>query len=311
MNPAPSIVFFTTASGAGYGLLFWLGLLRPMGLAPASPGFGVAALVLALVLITAGLLSSTAHLGHPERAWRALSQWRSSWLSREGVAAIATYVPALLFGLAMWTGNAALATLAGLLAAAGAAVTVWCTGMIYASLKPIRQWHHPLVPWGYMLAAAFSGAALLAACAAFAGPATLPALLAALLGAASVSFKRTYWASIDAPKPADAPTIESATGLGRIGTTRPLDPPHTEQNWLLREMGFRVARKHRAKLRLLVQAGFAAAAALALLAIPAAGAAPLLLSLGALLALAALLAERWLIFAEATHTVSLYYTGEI
>lgn len=124
-------------------------------------------------------------------------------------------------------------------------------------------------------------------------------------------FKRAYWTSIDAPRPAGAPTIESATGLGRIGTTRPLDPPHTEQNWLLREMGFRVARKHRLKLRLLAQAGFAAAAVLALLALLAVGAAPLLLSAGALAALGALLVERWLIFAEATHTVTLYYTGEI
>jgi DMSO reductase anchor subunit len=49
---------------------------------------------LAALLVTLGLLSSTFHLGHPERAWRAFSQWRSSWLSREGVAAVATYLPA-------------------------------------------------------------------------------------------------------------------------------------------------------------------------------------------------------------------------
>ena len=88
MNPAPSIIFFTVASGAGYGLLFWMGLLRPLGLVPGSVGFAVAAIGLSLVLIMLGLLSSTAHLGRPERAWRALSQWRSSWLSREGVAAV-------------------------------------------------------------------------------------------------------------------------------------------------------------------------------------------------------------------------------
>ena len=56
-------------------------------------------MIIALVLITAGLLSSTAHLGRPERAWRAFSQWRTSWLSREGVAAVFTYVPAGLFAL--------------------------------------------------------------------------------------------------------------------------------------------------------------------------------------------------------------------
>lgn len=311
MNPAPSIIFFTTASGAGYGLLFWLGVLRPLGLVPPSPTFAIATLALALVLISAGLLSSTLHLGRPERAWRALSQWRSSWLSREGVAALATYLPAGLFGLALLAGWPALTAIAGLVAAAGAVVTVWCTGMIYASLKPVRQWHHALVPWGYLLFSAFSGAALLAAASAFGGGARLVALLAALLGLGSLLLKRAYWAAIDAPAPADAPTIESATGLGRIGLTRPLDPPHTESNWLLREMGFRLGRKHRAKLRLLAQIGFGVAAVLCLLGMLAGqGTAAVLLVLAALAALAALLIERWLIFAEATHAVTLYYTRE-
>lgn len=311
MNPAPSIVFFTTASGAGYGLLFWLGLLRAVGLVPSSAAFGLTALAVALALITAGLLSSLKHLGRPERAWRALSQWRSSWLSREGVAAVATYVPALLLGLGLATGNAALVVVMGLLAAAGAAVTVWCTGMIYASLKPVRQWHHPMVPWGYMVFGAFCGAALLAALAALWGGAKLPALVAALLGGGAIAFKRAYWDSIDAPRPASSPSIESATGLGRIGATRPLDPPHTEQNWLLHEMGFRVARHHRLKLRRVTLAGFAVATVLAVLALPLPGAfAALALLPAAAAALAAMLVERWLMFAEATHTVTLYYTGE-
>ncbi|MGK7865795.1 dimethyl sulfoxide reductase anchor subunit family protein [Falsiroseomonas sp. E2-1-a20] len=311
MNPAPSIVFFTTASGAGYGLLFWLGVLRPLGLMSAWPGFALLALGLALLLITAGLLSSLLHLGRPERAWRALSQWRSSWLSREGVAAVATYAPAGLFGLALVFGWPAIGTLAGLLAAAGAAATVWCTAMIYASLKPIRQWHQELVAPGYLLFSAFSGAALLAALSGFAGRPTVPALLAVALGVASLLLKRRYWQVIDAPAPADAPTIESATGLGRIGRTRPLDPPHTEQNWLLREMGFRLARKHRDRLRPLALTGFAAAAALTLAALPIGGALGAgLLVLGAVAALLGLLVERWLMFAEATHTATLYYTGE-
>ena len=311
MHPAPSIVFFTTASGAGYGLLFWLGLLRPLGLTPQAPSFGLVALALALLLITAGLLSSMKHLGRPERAWRALSQWRSSWLSREGVAAILTYIPAGLFGVALLLDWRFDAHLLGLLAAAGAVVTTWCTGMIYASLRTVRQWHMPVVPWGYLLFGAFCGAVLLAALATFWGGGRLPALIAALLGGGAIALKRLYWDMIDAPRHADAPTIESATGLGRIGRTRPLDPPHTEQNWLLREMGFRVARAHRARLRMLTIAGFALATVLALVALPLPGAwTALLLVPAAVAALAAMLVERWLMFAEATHTVTLYYTGE-
>src|SRR3712207_91133 len=169
MHPALSVIVFTTSSGMGYGLLTLLGLGGAFGLLPAAPGFGIAAFALALGLVTAGLLSSLLHLGRPERAWRALSQWRSSWLSREGVAALLTYLPALLLGLGLVTGNAPLATITGLLAAAGAVATVWCTGMIYASLRTVRQWDHPMVPWGYLLFGGFCGAALLAALAAFWG----------------------------------------------------------------------------------------------------------------------------------------------
>jgi len=307
MNPAPSIIVFTTLSGAGYGLLFWLGLLRPLGLVPQDASFGIVALLLALALVTAGLLSSTAHLGRPERAWRALSQWRSSWLSREGVAAVVTYVPAGLLFLALLLGWRGAAALFGLLAAAGAVATVYCTGMIYASLKPIRQWRHPLVVPGYLTLAAFSGAALLAMFGAFWGDGAVPAVIAVLAGAGGFVLKRTYWRAIDTEPPASTP--ETATGLGALGTVRTLDPPHTETNYLLREMGFRIARKHAARLRLIAQAaGFAAPLVLLLLGLLiGGGAAAVLATLAAVLVLLGLLVERWLMFAEATHTVTLYY----
>lgn len=310
VNPAPSIIFFTTASGAGYGLLFWLGLLRPLGLVPDGMGFGLTALALALALITAGLLASTSHLGRPERAWRAVSQWRSSWLSREGVAALATYVPATVFGAALLLELPALAAVTGLLAAAGAVATVYCTAMIYACLKPIRQWRHPLVTPGYLALASFSGAVLLATLAAFTGPGFVAPAVLALCGAAGAFvLKRAYWRAIDTTPPTS--TIETATGLGAIGRVRPLDPPHTQSNYLLREMGFRVARKHAHRLRQVVLAGgFALPALLSLLALAAGGVpAMALLTLAAVLALGGLLVERWLMFAEATHTVTLYYTG--
>src|SRR5688500_12203486 len=98
MHPAYSVILFTTASGAGFGLLIGLAAGVVLGLVPQSASFGVVGLGLALVLITAGLLASMLHLGRPERAWRAMSQWRTSWLSREGLAAIATYVPAGVLG---------------------------------------------------------------------------------------------------------------------------------------------------------------------------------------------------------------------
>jgi DMSO reductase anchor subunit len=121
--------------------------------------------------------------------------------------------------------------------------------------------------------------------------------------------KRAYWRAIDAAPP--EATVESATSLGFIGKVRPLDPPHTETNYLLREMGFRIARKHAARLRhITLLAGFAAPMLLALLALLLGGGlAAVALTLAAMLALGGLLVERWLMFAEATHTVTLYYSG--
>ena len=100
MHPAYSVLIFTTASGAGYGLLILLCLAGAVGMVSASLWLGLVGFGLSFGLVTAGLLASTFHLGHPERACRAMSQWRSSWLSREGVMAILTYAPAGLFAIA-------------------------------------------------------------------------------------------------------------------------------------------------------------------------------------------------------------------
>lgn len=305
MKPALSIVFFTVASGAGCGLLFWLGLLVPLGLLPISPGFAALVAVAGMGLTVAGLLSSLGHLGHPERAWRALSQWRSSWLSREGVAAFATLVPSGLYVIAMIAGAAGAAQALGLVMAAGAVATVYCTAMIYASLKPVREWTHPLVVPGYLVLGAFLGAAVLAA---LTGGARVPVMLAILFGAGGLVLKRAYWAAIDTPAP--VATMESATGLGSIGKVRALESPHTETNYLLREMGFRIGRAHAEKLRMIALGlGFGVPLLLLVLALVGGWIGAALSGPAAALAICGMLAERWLMFAQATHTVTLYYGG--
>jgi DMSO reductase anchor subunit len=310
VHPASSVILFTTTSGAGYGLLALLGLFGPAGLIPQGRWFGFTGLGLALALVTAGLLASTFHLGHPERAWRAVSQWRSSWLSREGVMALATYVPAGLFGIG-WvflerTGGGWAA--AGVLAAVGAALTVACTGMIYASLKPIRQWRDPLVLPLYLGFALASGALCLNALVhLFGAPQHWIEVLALAALAGAWIVKLVYWRRIDGTKGTSTP--ESATGLGALGTVRQLDPPHSEENYLLREMGFRVARKHAVKLRGIVLAlGAALPVALTAAQLATHGATAAVLAVLAVLAAGLGIAiERWLFFAEATHTVTLYY----
>lgn len=311
MIPDFSVVLLTAASGVGYGMLAWLGVLNALRLLPSSPWFGVSAIVVALALSTVGLLASTLHLGHPERAWRSVSQWRTSWLSREGVLALLTYPVALAFAAAWWFAGAGIGVTAvlGLLAAACGLATVACQAMIYFTLKPIRQWHHPLVMPSLLLLSLFTGAVWLSAAVAMndAGPPRLVAVIALLFAIGGGVVKLAYWRQIDTAPP--AATIESATGLGSLGQVRMLESPHTEENYLLREMGYVVARKHAARLRTIALAvGFAAPVVLVLAGSLLAGpTGTLLLAVAALLAVLGIYVERWLFFAEATHTVTLYY----
>ena len=163
MRPSASVLLLTTLTGGGYGLLAWIGAGAALQLLPASRPLALGGIALALALASAGLLASTFHLGRPERAWRAFSQWRSSWLSREGVASVLAYPVTIAFAIAVYQHPHGIpARVLGAAAALASAGTVFCTAMIYASLKPIRQWHNPHTAPGYLIHAVFSGAVLLA-----------------------------------------------------------------------------------------------------------------------------------------------------
>jgi DMSO reductase anchor subunit len=307
VHPSFSVIFFTTASGAGYGLLALLGVLAPLGAVPRSTSFAFVALGLALGLVTAGLLSSTFHLGRPERALRAFSQWRSSWLSREGVASVATYIPAGLFA-ALWVFFGIISPLLGFLAAACAVVTVVCTAMIYRSLKPIQRWHNGWVVPNYLAFALMTGALWLAFLVQLfdAGKDGIAWLALGAIILASV-LKLGYWRFID--RSSSVSTAESATGLGALGTVTLFEAPHTSENYLLKEMGFQIARKHAAKLRRISYLlAFVLPLLLSLVPLLAMGwLSSLAAFLAATFATLGVLAERWLFFAEAKHTVMLYY----
>ena len=313
MHPAYSVILFTTMSGAGFGLLVWFAVLALIGKVAPSPTLGIVALGLSFALIVAGLISSTAHLGRPERAWRAFSQWRTSWLSREGVLAVATFVPASLFALCWIFSDARglLFSASALFAAVLALASVYATGMIYQSLTTIRAWSHPLVAPIYVaLALATGGTIAVFVLQAFGDvqsgvPETSIAfnLLAAIL-------KYAYWQSIDSQE--RNLTAGDATGLGRFGTVRVLDPPHTQANFVMREMGYSVARKHARTLRFIaLSLGFVLPAALTAmtLATPMAGAS-VLAGLAIVSAAIGILTERWLFFAEAQHVVTLFYGAQ-
>jgi DMSO reductase anchor subunit len=307
MHPAFSIIVFTTLSGLGYGLaaVLGLGVLEPAALATKLAYFA------ALMLIGGGLMSSTLHLGNPQRAWRAFSQWRSSWLSREGVMALLTFVPLV------WAGwgtviEGRYIPIAGLLGTAGAAVTVYCTGMIYASLKSVQAWHTPLTPLCFVLFG-LSGGLILASCAGAAGGGNgLWLALSAIAATVAAWVAKTVWRRrMLSLKPLSTP--ETATGLGGVGRVTLFERPHMNDNYLTREMGFKIARKHAAKLASLsFVAGCAvpilllivAVASLALPAVAIAATACACVSFAV-----GVFVERWLFFAEARHAVMNYYGG--
>lgn len=316
MHPALSVIFFTTASGAGYGLLAWVAACAVAGTLPARTL--LVAIVLALVLVTAGLASSFLHLGKPARAWRAYTQWRTSWLSREGIAATFTYLPvlglaaALLTGMLDGSGRGAVALSPGgivvaWLVAVAALATTACTAMIYASLKPIPAWTHRLVLPGYLLFSLSGGALLLVALAAVVdGVAPAGAVLAglAVLTLLPWPLKWRYWRDIDATPLA----LQRGDAVGLPGrTVRRFEGPTTEGNFVTHEMGFRLARQHARTLRRVAVLLFSIVplGCLALAAFAGGGWAWLMLAAAS--AVAGAFVERWLFFAQARHLVTLYY----
>jgi DMSO reductase anchor subunit len=297
------VIAFTVSAGAGYSLLALTAIVAPFGLLERRSPLVAVLVGVALALILAGLSSSTLHLGRPLRAWRAFSQWRSSWLAREGIAAIVGLPPAIAFGaLAALGRRPDLAIAAGLLAALLAVVTLFCTATIYASLTPIARWRSPWTAPTYFALALMSGALLLAA---LAGPGFGP-LAAAAIGTAWAA-KILYWRAPGLAPKSDA--LSAALGVAPLGAARLLWSPDSPSAFVRAELAapprFERDRLARATVHVAL---FATPLALVLLA-PLSGA-----LLGGVEIWAAtgsatigLAIERWMFFAEARHVCGVYY----
>ncbi|WP_170791156.1 dimethyl sulfoxide reductase anchor subunit family protein [Ruegeria lacuscaerulensis] len=287
MHPAPSVIIFTTLSGLGFGLLFFLGL----GMPDVSGWVAFVFFVIAYGLSVGGLMASTFHLGHPERALKAFTQWRSSWLSREGWCAVIAllvmglYAIGLVFFGQRWG-------LFGLIGAGFALATVFTTSMIYTQLKTIPRWNMKLTP-AMFLSFSLAGGALLA------GQTSLAVPL--LLAAAFV--QAFYWWLGDKAFATSGTDLGTATGLGARGAVRAFEPPHTGTNYLLREFVFVVGRKHAEKLRIIAFV-LAFMVPVLLLVLPFSH---FFAALAVLSHLAGVAVSRWLFFAQAEHVVGLYY----
>ncbi len=287
MHPAPSVIIFTSLSGLGFGLLVFLGL----GFSVPKGILAFIIFALAYCLAVGGLMASTFHLGRPERALKAFTQWKSSWLSREAWLAVGALIVMAIYGGGLVFYDTVLLPL-GWLGAALSIATVYATSMIYAQLKTVPRWNTSLTSLLFVLLS-LTGGALLSA------QTSTALILLILSGVVQV----TYWVLGDNALNKSGTNMATATGLGGQGSVRAFEPPHTGTNYLLREFVHIVGRKHAAKLRII---------SLILMI----GTPILLLSLSfniVLIFLAAfshiggLFVSRWLFFAQAEHVVGLYY----
>ena len=304
MNPAWSVIVFTSVSGAAQGLVVLLALCQLMGV-PMAPALVSGSLFTALLMLVVGLGASFLHLGHPLRAWRAVAMWRTSWLSREVIV-----LPAFMAVVGLWwltlkfSGQVTPWLL--LLVLALAALLWLCTAMIYACIRFIAEWAHPITVAYYGLVGLASGSLLLGAGATLAGEAELArgvAPLASVMVLGAWALRGITLRRNRGLKPASS--LHSATGLrgtplvqksmgmsaGSFNTREFFHGASAAAvrhvRWALHALGF--------VLPLLLLLGLWAGGPVALL--------PLALLVHA----PGLLAERWLFFAQARHPQNLYY----
>ena len=307
MNPAFSVVLFTTIAGAAQGLVVALALAL-LGGVPLGAGFASTLLIVAAAMLVVGLGASFLHLGRPERAWRAAMMWRTSWLSREVIA-----LPAFIGVVVLWWAALSIAappawtSVAFPAIAIALALLLWlCTAMIYACLRFIEEWAHPLTFVNFLLTGLASGFMLAAATGALRGEIAF----VRVAGPAALVLTLAAWATRMLALRRNAgirhrSTLQSATGI------------HAPQ-LLQKSMGMSagsfntreffhhasLAAVKRVRLALIVL-GFAVPALLALAGIVSGATLPWLLALAS--QALGLVADRWYFFAQAKHPQNLYY----
>jgi DMSO reductase anchor subunit len=299
VRPAWSVLLLTTLIGAGQGL--FLALAVSEFFSSAASIFLISGAVVSLALLAGGLAASFLHLGHPERAWRSAAMWRTSWLSREVIVLPAFMAAVFGWGVAHWLERDAFWwSVLGI----GLAVALFvCTGMIYACLKFLQEWHTPLTVVNYTALGCASGLTAAAALAAWLHPPLVRAFAAAALLAGGLAYtlrlvslvrnarlrpKSTLATAIGVKHPHIAQIAQGAMG-GSFNTReffhgRPREVVRAVR-WTFLALVFPVP----ALLLILFNASFPGLAA------------------AFLAQYAGLLAERWYFFAEARHPQNLYY----
>lgn len=313
MRPVQNIILFSTASGAGNGMLVLLAVFAVGDIVPESRWFGFLAFGLAFGAIALGLLASTFHISHRGRAWLAFTQWRSSWLSRLAVLSVATFLPGLLFAF----GWVVLGTyqapwgMFGMMTAVLSFFSIYCTGMVHATLHPIIAWSNRFAVTNHLLLGLWTGIVWLNLLINIFGERSPPfAMVLMLVGFFAFFLKRKYWRYIDSGRGYATP--ESATGLGGSGLVRLSHMPDTKENFVRDQMTFEIAREEVEKWRRRAFIGLFGFPLPALLLTMESEQwiATTCAVLGAVSVVVGVVAERWLFFAEARHTASFYFGAQ-
>jgi DMSO reductase anchor subunit len=310
MKPDIAIIYFTVCSGTGYGIIVSLISFFFYNNANLETNIKIIFFILSFFLIISGLVSSTLHLGHPKRIWRALSQWKSSWLSREGVAAILTFAPTtLFFNLWIFTNYTKLTLCFLLISSIFSLITTFCTAKIYSSLKAIPAWHNPLVPTIYILNSLVLGSIItFSIFFYFEVKIILLANFIIIFCFTALFIKLLYWISINNYSKSN---ISTATGLGTSKTTSFFEGPHTGKNFLMKEMINNISKYKSIFLRLCFCIFTYVTPATYILQMPSLVISKDIISLTLIIisvtAFIGMLIERYLFFIDSKHTVSLFY----
>jgi len=307
MNPAFSVITFTLVAGAAQGLVVALAMTGLFGVS-ASAGFLSRTLMIAVAMLVIGLGASFAHLGRPERAWRAATMWRTSWLSREVIV-----LPAFIAVVSVWclslrsnpeSGLAVL--LLPALAIVVSAFLWYCTAMIYACLRFIEEWAHPLTVANFILVGMSSGLVL---CCALASNAN-ELVLAAVVAPAALFTTLVAWMSRVVAMRRNFAIRHRSTLQTAIGVHAPLlkqtSMGMSAGSFNTREFFHHASAAAVRHVRWAGQAlGFGVPAAL--LAWGWISGAAVAWPLAVVVQATGLMADRWLFFAEAKHPQNLYY----
>ena len=289
MHPAPSIILFTVLSGFGFGLISIIGLLQFLSV--ISMFDLIIYSIIGVIFATVGLVSSFFHLANKKNAIKSLSQWQTSWLSREAIASI--FCLLVVFGNIIWAVSQNIyISEVGVVLSFLSLFTIFTTSMIYAQLKTVPSWNNALTPAIFVCAALTGGAILLT------DYASLVLLL--VFGTLQISF----WYIADRGFQDKETSVGTALGYNKNEEIRPFDVAHTNRNYLLNEMVYKVARKHSVKIRY-ISFFMAFVFPMSLILIFPNN---FSVSVSAItIHLIGIYFSRWLFFAEAKHSVSFYY----